>query len=246
MLELYHGDFLKKIKEIPDNSVDLVLCDPPYGTTHLKWDSVIPFDRMWAELMRVRKQFAPIMLFGIEPFSSLLRCSNLNNYSHEIYWKKPQATNFMNVRYSPGRVLESVAVFCHKGGSSTYNTGLRKVRKDKGDRQRLEDGRFFEGAGLVDYTSQTAEARRMAAGGAYPVNLVYFKTAKTTIHPTEKPVALLSYLIKTYSNKGDTVLDFTMGSGSTGVACVQTGRKFIGIEIEEEYFKIAKKRIEEA
>ena len=229
------GDCLERMKEIPDGSVDMVLTDPPYGTTACKWDSIIPLEPMWAELKRIIKPNGAIVLFGSEPFSSLLRCSNLKMFKYDWVWEKSKATGFLNSKKQPLRAHETVSVFYSKQPAynpqktkgEPYNKG---VRKD----QTSDDvyGRFNQ----VEVKSD---------GLRFPRSVQYFKTAESEgrFHKTQKPVALMEYLIKTYTNEGETVLDFTMGSGTTGVAALNTGRKFIGIELDEEFFYIASSRI---
>lgn len=216
------------MKEIHDGSVDMVLCDPPYGTTACKWDSVIPFEAMWRELKRVIKPNGAIVLFGSEPFSSALRISNIKGFKYDWIWKK-HAVNFLNAKKQPMRETENIMVF---NSGCYYPQGLvHKPRLNKRSKSTESNGQH----GLSNYSEYTN----------YPKNILEFKSERG-LHPTQKPVALLEYLIKTYTNEGETVLDFTMGSGSTCVACVNTDRNFIGIEKDDHYFEVAKKRIEEA
>ena len=232
------------MKEIPDSSVDMILCDLPYGTTACKWDTVIPFADLWKHYDRIIKDNSAIVLFGSEPFSSALRSSNFQLYKYDWKWIKDSPTGFQTVKTQPMRKYEDIMIFS-KGtiasGSSRnmkYNPqGLvlinkkRKVNKKPkyiGDRPN-QDGKEY----VAKYTN-------------YPVNLLEFPRDKNRLHPTQQPVELLEYLIKTYSNNGETVLDNCMGSGSTGVACMNTGRKFIGIELDSKYFNIAESRIKDA
>jgi DNA modification methylase len=225
MINLMHGDCLELMKSIADGSVDMVLTDPPYGTTQCKWDSVIPFEPMWEQLKRVTKKNGVIVLFGSEPFSSFLRCSNIEDYKYDWVWQK-RPVNFLNAKKQPLRKTERISVF----GGSTYNPqGLvAKTRVNKRSNSTETNGQH----GLSNISEFTN----------YPNDVLEF-IGERGLHPTQKPVALMEYLIKTYTNQGETVLDFTMGSGTTGVACVNTGRNFIGIELDKAYFEIAKDRI---
>lgn len=235
-MNLMHGDCLELMKHIPDGSVDLILTDPPYGTTACKWDNVIPFEPMWVELKRIIKPNGAICLFGSEPFSSHLRLSNLKMFKYDWIWKKAP-TNFLNSKHQPLRNSEIVSVFYKKHGNF-YPVGKNKIKYKT-------HGRHFkktETVGNYDFNYKEYE------GYAKPVTIIENIKKEDTrkiVHPTQKPVALLEYLIKTYTLEGETVLDFTMGSGSTGVACVNTKRNFIGIEKDDKYFEIAKKRIYE-
>lgn len=241
-MELYNGDCLELMKNIPDGSVDLVLTDPPYGTTACKWDSVIPFEPMWEQLNRIIKPNGAICLFGSEPFSSALRMSNIKNFKYDWIWEKSKATGHLNVKKQPLRKYETISVFYKK--QPTYNPqGLIKKEHptiSKGDRGKKGNGSSGECYGLAIRDSLQEYEN-------YPKNIIAFNVdTKAEFHPTQKPIAMLEYLIKTYTSEGETVLDFTMGSGSTGVACINTGRSFIGIELDPGYFEIAQKRIEAA
>ena len=240
MVNLYSGDCLELMKDISSASVDLILTDPPYGTTNCRWDTIIPFDPMWEQLKRIIKPNGAICLFGGEPFSSALRMSNIKNFKYDWYWQKTTPTGFLNAKKQPLRNIETISVFYSK--QPIYNPQKthghkRKVSLAK-HKQNCKKAEEYNDYGLASYDSTER----------YPTQILQFKTdrQKSALHPTQKPVALLEYLIKTYTNEGETVLDFTMGSGSTGVACVNTNRNFIGIELDEGYFNIAKKRIEEA
>ena len=238
MINLMKGDCLEIMKEIPDGSVDLILTDPPYGTTQCKWDSVIPFEPMWAELKRVIKPNGAIVLFGVEPFSSLLRCSNIKDFKYDWVWEKSKATGFLNSKRQPLRAHEIISVFYSK--PPTYAPQMTEgVAYNKGVRKEQTQNDVYGSFDQVEVKSD---------GLRFPRSVQYFKTAESEggFHKTQKPVALLEYLIKTYTNEGETVLDFTMGSGSTGVACLNTNRKFISVEMNEEYFNIAKDRIEKS
>ena len=234
MIDLKHGDCLELMKDIPDGSVDLVLTDPPYGTTACKWDSVIPFEPMWEQLNRIIKPNGAICLFGSEPFSSALRMSNIKNYKYDWIWEKEQGVNQFLCKKQPLRKTENVSVFYKK--QARYNPQMAKASGYTVD--RLIGCELF---------GKPKKIKTKNEGWRYPVNILRYNRELTKrYHPTQKPVELLEYLIKTYSNKNNTVLDFTMGSGSTGVACVNTNRRFIGIELDDKYFEIAKQRIDAA
>lgn len=235
---LLFGDCLELMKSIPDGSVDLILTDPPYGTTACKWDSVIPFDAMWAELKRIIKPKGAIVLFGSEPFSSALRMSNIKQYKYDWVWVKNVSTNFLHAKRQPLRNTENIHVFYKKCGKyyPIKSTGHTPTQSAKG----CSNGVLYHGKNTRNYSG--GETTR------YPKTTIEFDVVdlKNRLHPTQKPVALLEYLIKTYTNDGETVLDFTFGSCSTGVACLNTNRKFIGIEMEENYFDIGVKRMQES
>jgi site-specific DNA-methyltransferase (adenine-specific) len=235
-MRLYKGDCLELMKTIEDNSIDAIITDPPYGTTACKWDSVIDFDLMWEQLNRIVKPNGAIVLFGSEPFSSALRMSNIKNYKYDWVWEKSKATNFLNAKKQPLRAKENILIFYKK--QCTYNPQMTKGKSyNKGVRKKQTKD---------DVYGSFNQAEVKSNGNRYPRDVLYFKTAETegeTFHKTQKPVALMEYLIKTYTNENEIVLDFTMGSGSTGVACKNTNRNFIGIEMDNNYFNIAKKRI---
>jgi DNA modification methylase len=235
-LQLLHGDCLEKMKDIPDQSVDMVLTDPPYGTTACKWDTVIPFEPMWKELKRIIKPKGAICLFGSEPFSSLLRVSNLKQFKYDWIWDKVKPGAFAIAKYRPLSNTENISVFVF-GQRHNYYPIMTEQTKRTGKIYASSDSASVK---YNDGIIRTYDKK-------YPKTLITFSNANNSskIHPTQKPVALLEYLIKTYTLEGETVLDFTMGSGSTGIACLNTGRNFIGIEKDDKYFNIAKKRIEE-
>ena len=241
------GDCLERMKEIPDGSIDMILCDPPFGTTKLKWDIVIPFEPLWEQYERVIKDNGAIVLFGKEPFSSLLRTSNLNRYKYDWVWRKDTKSNFMQANYQPLNNIELISVF-----SKGY------ARKIKDKPMMVYNPQFTKGKkyAIPKMTKTTDIFKQNHKNGVYkhydrdtskryPYNILEFNVdkGKPKIHPTQKPVALLEYLIKTYTNDGETVLDNCMGSGSTGVACINTNRNFIGIELNDNYFNIAEERI---
>jgi site-specific DNA-methyltransferase (adenine-specific) len=226
-----HGDCLEIMKSIPDKSIDLVLTDPPYGTTACKWDTVIPFEPMWADLKRVRKDNCAIVLFSKQPFTSVLNATNLKEYKQELIWQKDNHDNHTQAKKRHLNIIENISVFYgqqpkyHPQGLIEINRTTRQGR-GKSLSQINERARSY----LQTHTN-------------YPTNILIFKRDKPQVHPTQKPVSLLEYLIKTYTNEADTVLDFTMGSGSTGVAAKNLNRNFIGIEMDKTYYEIARNRI---
>ena len=237
IIKLYNGDCLEIMEQIPDKSIDMILCDLPYGTTQSKWDSVIPFEKLWEHYNRIIKDNGAIVLFGMEPFSSKLRLSNLKYYKYDWIWNKRKGTNFLNAKKQPLRYHELISVFYKK--QPTYNP-----QKTTGHQLKTS----FKRKGLqTDVYNKTNKDNYYSSTERYPRSILEFSsdTQISSLHPNQKPIKLLEYLIKTYTNKGDLVLDNTMGSGSTGVACLNTNREFIGIEKEEKYFNIAKERIEE-
>ena len=232
MINLMLGDCLERMKEIPDGSVDLILTDPPYGTTACKWDSVIPLEPMWEQLKRIIKPNGAIVMTASQPFTSVLVCSNLSMFAYEWVWVKSKITGVLNAKKMPVRKHESVLVFCDRKCTGTYNAqGL--VRKGTVTKQGGNSDNYGNRSS-DDYVQEFTN---------WPRDVLEIKSEGNTVHPTQKPVALMEYLIKTYTNEGETVLDFTMGSGTTGVACMNTNRKFIGIERDDGYFDISVKRI---
>ena len=232
MIKLIQGNCLEKLKDIETKSVDLILTDPPYGTTQCKWDSIIPFDLMWKELKRIIKDNGCIALFGIEPFSSALRMSNIKNFKYDWIWNKKNISNPLIAKYQPLRQHEIITIFYNK--SCNYYPIKTDLDIERDWKQYSKTD--LHGKVKVDVSGKTK--------GKYPKSIIEFSNAvRRKLHPTQKPVALLEYLIKTYTNENDTVLDFTMGSGSTGVAAKNLNRDFIGIELDPSYFKIAEDRI---
>ena len=239
-IQLYQGDCLEIMDKLIEKEikVDAIITDPPYGTTACKWDSVIPFDEMWLRLNKLIKDNGAIVLFGSEPFSSKLRCSNLKNYKYDWVWNKKLAGNGILAKRQPLKIHENVIVFNSKIYIPQMTTG--KLRRKLTNNLKISE---INGGDGVKRANETFNDQY------YPTSIQEFSIAnlrRGRLHPTQKPVALLEYLIKTYTNENEIVLDFTMGSGSTGVACINTNRKFIGIELDDNYFNIAKKRIEEA
>ena len=236
MFKLMQGDCLEMMKAIPDGSVDMVLTDPPYGTTACKWDAVIPFEPMWSQLKRIIKPNGTIVLFGAEPFSSALRVSNIKNYKYDWVWQKTRPSGSMLAKKQPLRSVELISVFYMK--QPTYNPQMMEAKRVIEKNRTVNKGEIVGGQKL----SRTFDNK----GLAYPRTVLTFPNPNNnSLHPTQKPVALMGYLIKTYTNPGETVLDFTMGSGTAGVAAVNLDRAFIGIELDETYFGIAKGRIED-
>lgn len=242
-IQLYKGDCL----EVMDNliqqgiKVDAVITDPPYGTTACKWDSVIPFEEMWKRLKLLRKDNAPIVLFGSEPFSSYLRLSNIKEYKYDWIYKKRVASNFAQAKYQPLKEHENVIIFY----KHNYYP-IKEPRKGHG-LQRLKAGyKSNPQAGDFIGNIKTNRVEQNYDELKYPSSVQEFnnRDKERGLHPTQKPVALMEYLIKTYTKEGDVVLDFCMGSGTTGVACKNLNRKFIGIELDDKYFEIAKNRID--
>lgn len=246
-IKLMHGDCLELMRQIPNRSVDMVLCDLPYGTTACKWDSVIPFEPLWEQYKRIVREMGAIVLFGKEPFSSNLRLSNLQMFKYDWIWIKNNSVGFTNAHLQPMKRYEIISVFS-RGKTSNgnecnmpyYPQGLQPYGKElrNGNKKGKENSYWRpsmkssnEGGYFQKFTN-------------YPTDCLFFDKVVGAIHPTQKPIALCEYLIKTYTHEGETVLDNCMGSGSTGVACVNTNRNFIGIEKDEKYFNIAKARIE--
>ncbi|MDE3023758.1 MAG: site-specific DNA-methyltransferase [Pseudomonadota bacterium] len=229
------GDCLELMSLIPDGSIDCIITDPPYGTTACKWDSVIPFEPMWAQLKRVIKTNGAIILFGSQPFTSALVMSNIKMFKYCWIWEKSRFSNQMLAKKQPLKIHEDISVFA-KGSVSYVPQGLIEVNKTTRQGSKITDN---NGGGKRATEYQQTHTN-------YPKSIQRFSSEGKTIHPTQKPVALIEYLIKTYTNEGETVLDFTMGSGTTGVACANTNRKFIGIEKDAHYFEVASKRINDA
>lgn len=249
-IKLYNGDCLEVMDRLIEQGVkvDAIITDPPYGTTACKWDSVIPFEPMWDRLKKIRKHNAPILLFGSEPFSSALRMSNIKEFKYDWKWNKTVAGNPLIAKYRPLGIFEDIVVF----GKSKVNyypimeDAIPENIRPLGTSKKKTD--LLNGIKSGEFRAN----EKYNPDKRYPKNEIKISSRENEcnpvnrFHPTQKPVALLEYLIKTYTNECDTVLDFTMGSGSTGVACVNTNRNFIGIELDENYFKIAEKRIAEA
>lgn len=231
-IELMQGDCLELMKNISDKSIDMILCDLPYGTIQCKWDTIIPFQSLWDTYKRIIKDDGAICLFAQEPFATELRYSNLKMYKYDWIWQKPQGTNFLNCKNQPLKNYEIICVFGKK--KLLYNP------------QMAEGKPYVSRNGNVGEVYGEKKIITHNKGTRYPTSIQKFNGVSNIqrFHPTQKPVALCEYLIKTYTNEGDTVLDNCMGSGTTGVACVHTNRDFIGMELDEHYYNIAKERIE--
>ena len=236
-IELIKGDCLEVMKDIPDKSIDMILCDLPYGTTACKWDSVIPFEPLWEQYNRIIKDNGAIVLFGSEPLSSALRMSNIKKYKYDLKWQKDQGSDFMLAKKKPLKDYEDIMVFYKK--QPTYNPQMREgfkkwTKKDTGNN-------------IIGHLEkqEKSQIKQSVGDKRYPISILKFNRIRNGLHPTQKPVDLLEWLIKTYTNEGEIVLDNCMGSGSTGIACINTNRKFIGIEKDDKYFDIAYNRINE-
>jgi site-specific DNA-methyltransferase (adenine-specific) len=234
MVNLFLGDCLELLPTLDESSIDMLLVDLPYGTTACKWDSVIPLEPLWAEFNRVCKENAAMVFTAAQPFTTMLAASNLRHFRYEWIWEKPQGTNPMNAKVMPLKSHENVLVFYRK--KPTYNPQMW---------YSTPYGGFSSETSKIGevYGSAKSKHRDNPEGSRYPKTVLRFKQEKG-LHPTQKPVEMMEYLIRTYSNEGETILDCTMGSGTTGVACVNTGRNFVGMESDGEYFMLAKERIE--
>lgn len=249
--EIYKGDCLEVMDKLIEQGVkvDCVICDPPYGTVACQWDSVIPFDEMWKRLNKLIKDNGAIILFGTQPFTTDLINSNRKWFKHINYWNKENCGNFAIAKYRPLAVIEEIIVFCN--GKLMYNPQM-VLADDKNKRPRKNGAKVKEdstqgiASGIYIVSQNHNENLR------YPKNLLTYNNRKKELnstkrlHPTQKPVSLLMYLVRTYTNENEVILDFTMGSGSTGVACMLTDRKFIGVELDDKYFEISKSRLNEA
>jgi site-specific DNA-methyltransferase (adenine-specific) len=239
------GDCLEKMKNIPDCSLDMILCDLPYGTTACKWDAVIPFEPLWAAYRRVCKPNAAIVLTASQPFTSALVMSNVSMFRYQWVWESNRAPNFVFGNKQPLKKHEDICVFYEK--QPTYTP--QKITNPKGIEKR---SLYAPSATVTGLEVSSGAPKKARFGASYepdkllPKSVIYFPKEHRPVHPTQKPVALMEYLIRTYTNDDQTVLENTMGSGTTGVACANTGRKFIGIERDPTYFNIASKRISEA
>lgn len=232
---IYNEECIEGMKKLPDKSIDMILCDLPYGTTRCKWDIVIPFDLLWDQYNRLIKDNGPVVLFATEPFASKLRLSNLENYKYDWIWDKVKGTGFLNAKRQPMRNHELICVFYKK--QCVYNPQKTKGHTLKKSYRSKNLQTEVYGEMKNDYTYESTER--------YPRSIQVFSTdtQNSSLHPTQKPVALLEYLIKTYTNGGDIILDNCIGSGSTAIACLKTGRHYIGYELDPEYYKIARDRI---
>ena len=233
---LYNDDCFAAFNQIQDESIDMILCDPPFGTTACKWDSVLPLDELWSEYNRIIKPNGAMVMFSAQPYTAVLASSNIKNFKYEWIWEKPQGTNPLNCKIMPLKSHENILVFYKK--KPTYNPQMSKG---------TPYGGFSSDTATIGevYAHQKSRHRDNPEGTRYPKTVLKFRQEKG-YHPTQKPVPLMEYLIKTYTNSGETVLDNCMGSGTTGVACVQSGRSFVGMEKEEKYFDTSIQRINDA
>ncbi|MFP1131568.1 DNA-methyltransferase [Asticcacaulis sp. W401b] len=241
-VQLFHGDCLEVMKNLPDNSVDAIICDPPFGMTELQWDRPIDLESMWSEYWRVLKPNAAVVLFAIPPFSARLICSQVERFKYNWYWHKPKPSGFVHAKNMPLRDIEEICVFStgkvhdHSRNRMTYNPqGLSDMEPAR------RKGRKLNGASVFAQRPSHRDYVQTITG--YPRQVLNFACETKAEHPTQKPVALMEYLVRTYTAPGDVVLDNTMGSGTTGVAAVNTGRKFIGIEKDRKFYELAKRRI---
>lgn len=236
--DLRMGDCLELMRELPDASVELILCDLPYGTTQCRWDAIVPLKRLWAQYRRIIKPEGVIVLTAAQPFTSALVMSNPDWFRYDLVWEKSKASGFLNAKRQPLRAHESILIFSNRAppyfpqmeGGKAYDKGVRKAQTDN------------------DVYGRFCQARVKSEGARYPRSVLKFKTAEREggHHKAQKPIALMEYLVRTYTSPGDMVLDNCMGSGTTGVACAQAGRRFIGMEMDAGYFEIARNRIEAA
>ena len=246
-VELYNEDCLDTMKRIKTGSIDAIICDLPYGTTNCSWDSVLPLDKLWTDYNRILKDNGVVVLSSTEPFTSMLINSNIENYKYCWYWDRCIKSNFLNAKHQPIRHIETIVVFYNN--KPTYNPILMPKRKDQ-----IRYNNIPSKQGQTDTLNKIGliknrfDSREIALDEDYPTELLRFSLPsanKGRNHPTEKPIDLMRYLVRTYTNKGETILDNTMGSGSTGVACIIEDRNFIGIELDKKYFDIATNRINE-
>lgn len=242
--KIYNDDCMNVLPTISDNSIDLILTDPPYGTTQCKWDSVIPFEPMWKELKRIIKDKGCIALFGSEPFSSALRMSNIKNFKYDWIWQKNNTSGFALAKKQPMRNHEVISVFYKNQPIYNFIKELRLMNNDSKKRMNY-DFSTLKGKNVLQNGIEKKKYIPANKELSYPKSVKFFKSIpnKCRQHPTQKPVALLEYFIRTYTDENHCVLDFTMGSGSTGVACIKNNRKFIGVELDQHFFNIAKERL---
>jgi site-specific DNA-methyltransferase (adenine-specific) len=248
-MQLIHGDCLEKMKDIPDKSVDMILCDLPYGTTACRWDVIIPFEPLWEQYKRIIKDRGAIVLFGSEPFSSYLRMSNIKWFKYDWIWEKSNPSNIALANKQPMKYHETISVFCN--GATNYHKQMIE-RKSERIKQAHRSGYTFHNSGseqtglkYIDVSAEKYNADLKNPSTILKFNSLRPNSKEFVKHPTQKPTKLLEYLIKTYTLEGETVLDNCMGSGSAGIACINTNRNFIGIEKDDKYFEIAVNRIKQ-
>ena len=230
---IYQMDCLEGMKLIPDKSIDMILCDLPYGTTECKWDIIIDFKKLWEQYNRIIKENGAVVLTSSQPFTSQVVSSNYNNFRYEIIWEKEQATNFMFLKNQVGKIHENILVFYKK--QPTYNPQMIETgrKSQSGTKNKVQSHNITGG-----------EPKREGSTNRYPTSVIKFNRDRTKLHPTQKPVALFEWLIRTYTNENEIVLDNCMGSGTTAVAALKSKRKFIGFETEPKYIEVANMRIE--
>lgn len=255
-IRICHGDCLEVIKSIPSDSVNLVLCDLPYGSTRCKWDSIIDIDKLWEEYKRILvKPTGVVLLFAQQPFTTRLISGNYDWYKYNLIWKKNKTTQFLLANYRPMKCTEDICVFSPGGaaaasrhkGNMTYNPqNLIPVNIAKKNSEKRIGKMLNQKHHLGQNNKLISNSEYKQSFTNYPSEILEFDIESDTIHETQKPVKLIEYLIKTYSNSGETVLDNTMGSGTTGIGCILTGRKFLGIELEKKYFDLSKERLQKA
>jgi site-specific DNA-methyltransferase (adenine-specific) len=240
--KVLHGDCLEIMKTIPDGSVDMILCDLPYGTTACKWDVIIPFNKLWEQYERIVKPNGAVVLFGAEPFSSYLRISNIKMYKYDFYWKKTKQGNFAQAPYMPLKNIETLSIFSK--GKIANNSKIKMNYFPQGlvECNKINNGGNKANQFRPNRTSKTENHIQTKTG--YPKQLIEFDSSYEFLHPTQKPVSLFEYLINTYTKKGDVVLDNCAGSGTTAIACINTNRNYILIEKEKKYFDIINERID--
>jgi len=242
--KIYNEDCLEGMKRIPDNSVDMVLCDLPYGTTACKWDTIIPFEPLWEQYKRIIKDNGAIVLTAAQPFTSALVMSNPKMFKYDWTWQKPKGTGHLNAKKQPMRDKEDVLVFYKK--QVNYNPQFTSGNPYKAGKSGKKEKVFEKGHTTYGKFKKSADIDSENTGTRYPKQVIKFGVVERgTLHPTQKPVALFEYLIKTYTNESETVLDNCMGSGTTAIAALNTGRNFIGFELDETYYNLANKRIED-
>lgn len=243
---IYNMDCIEGMKMLADNSIDCIIADPPYNVTEAEWDKAIPMDELWSQLKRIRKPSAPILLFGIEPFSTKVRMSNLSEYRYDLIWEKSRPTGFIHAKNMPLRKHENISVFCQYGiGHASRMNGKRMPYYPQGIKPRAKAYKNNDRKSNVILAMRGERKQEYQGYTNYPSSILRFRSEGKCLHPTQKPLSLIEYLIKTYTREGDCVLDFCMGSGTTAIACQKTGRNYIGFESNEEIYKKAEKRIKE-
>ena len=246
-MKLYNRDCFETFKELEDDSVDMVCVDPPYGTTSIGWDNVLNFEKMWQQVHRIVKPQGNIIVFGSQPFSSLVICSNIKNFKYELIWNKNKCGSPGLAKKRPMKIHENIMLFQQESGG-TYNPIMEEgepYKRITSNPEGYGSGKNTHGYGF----GKSPTFSSINKGTRYPKSILHASrnfSAQQTVHPTQKPTNLLNWLIMTYSNPNDIVMDFTMGSGSCGVSAKQTGRRFIGVEMNKEYFEISKNRINDA